>query len=69
MTAAALGTYRTLADAGYVVGPLLLGAVADLLSPAAALGTAALVVAVSALAFARLAPESLPPLRSRPAVG
>ena len=61
MTAAALGTYRMLADAGYVAGPLLLGAIADVASPAAALGTAALLLTVCGLAFARLAPETMPP--------
>lgn len=60
MTASALGTYRTLADAGYVVGPLVLGIAADLVSPAAALGLAALLVAAAGLAFALHAPETMP---------
>ena len=64
MTAAALGTYRMVADSGYVAGPLLLGVVADLFSPATALGAAALVVAFSGLAFAWLAPETLPPAQA-----
>ncbi len=59
MTASALGTYRTIADAGYVVGPLALGAVADLASPEAALASIAAVLFLSAVAFALLAPESL----------
>jgi hypothetical protein len=47
-----------LADLGYVVGPVLLGVVADALGADVALGaTAALVVGVAVL-FARLAPES-----------
>ncbi len=60
MTAAALGTYRMIADSGYVAGPLLLGLVADLLSPEAALAATAALLAGSAFAFARLAPETLP---------
>ena len=64
MTAAALGTYRMVADSGYVAGPLLLGVVADLFSPATALWAAALVVAFSGLAFAWLAPETLPPAQA-----
>ncbi|MBA2278680.1 MAG: MFS transporter [Chloroflexia bacterium] len=60
MTAAALGTYRTIADFGYVAGPLALGALADLISADAALAlTAALLVGTGA-AFARFAPETLP---------
>ena len=58
MNAAALSTYRMLADMGYVVGPIALGLVADLAGADAALAsTAALLVAV-ALLFARLAPET-----------
>ncbi len=70
MTAAALGTYRTVADAGYVVGPLLLGLIADLVAPTAALGTAAFLVAGAGIAFALRAPETLPPglRRAVPAV-
>ncbi|HCG29322.1 MAG TPA: MFS transporter [Thermomicrobiales bacterium] len=58
MNAQAMGTYRMLADFGYVAGPLSLGFAADLFSTEAALyGTAILVVAAG-LAFAVLAPES-----------
>jgi len=59
MMASALGTYRTIADLGYVVGPLALGAMADLASPEAALATIAAMLFLSAAAFAYLAPESL----------
>ena len=58
MNAAAMGSYRMLADLGYVVGPLLLGLVADVLGADAALaGTAALLIVVATL-FARFAPET-----------
>lgn len=61
MMAPALGTYRTIADLGYVVGPLALGAIADLASPEAALVTTAVLLFVSAGAFARFAAETLVP--------
>jgi MFS family permease len=58
MNAAALSTYRMLADMGYVVGPIVLGLVADLAGANAALAsTAAMLVAV-AIVFARQAPET-----------
>lgn len=60
-TASALGTYRMISDLGYVVGPLLLGAIADLGSPEAALAFTAALTIGSGLAFARRAPETLPP--------
>jgi len=58
MTAAALGTYRMLADLGYVVGPIALGLAADLAGADLALGLTALLLAAVALLFARLAPET-----------
>ena len=60
-TATALGTYRAVADLGYVVGPLLLGAIADLAGAGAALLFAAFLAASAALAFALFAPETLRP--------
>jgi MFS family permease len=60
ITAAALGAYRMLADAGYVAGPVLLGLTADLVSPPAALVVAALLTVVTGFAFALGAPETLP---------
>jgi hypothetical protein len=64
MNAAAMSSYRTLSDLGYIAGPLILGAAADLFGVNAALGgVSALVVAV-ALLFARFAPETR---RARPA--
>jgi multidrug resistance protein len=59
MMAPTMGLYRALADAGYVVGPLTLGIVADLASPNAALGVTSILLIVSALLFAFRAPETL----------
>jgi len=58
MNAAAMSSYRTLSDVGYVVGPLLLGFIADQLGAIVSLAvTALLLVAVGTL-FARFAPET-----------
>ncbi len=59
MTAAALGAFRTLADVGYVAGPLALGIVAGAASPRAAYAAAAAMTTTAALVFARQAPETL----------
>ncbi|MBI2938851.1 MAG: MFS transporter [Chloroflexi bacterium] len=54
-----MGVYRTLADAGYVVGPATLGLLADQYGPDTALiGTAALIVFVT-VPFALYAPETM----------
>ncbi|HMM40719.1 MAG TPA: MFS transporter [Thermomicrobiales bacterium] len=58
MTAQAMGTYRMLADFGYVAGPLGLGFAADIFSTEAALYGTAIMVVVAGIAFAILAPES-----------
>jgi predicted MFS family arabinose efflux permease len=58
MNAAAMSFYRTLADLGYVVGPIALGVAADLAGADAALGSTAVLLAAVALLFARLAPET-----------
>lgn len=58
MNAAALSSYRMLADLGYVVGPIALGLVADLAGADAALGGAAVLLVAVALLFARFAPET-----------
>ncbi len=58
MNAAAMSTYRMLADSGYVVGPALLGWLSDSTGATTALiVTAALVVTTGAL-FGLLAPET-----------
>jgi MFS transporter, DHA1 family, multidrug resistance protein len=58
MTAQAMGTFRMLADFGYVAGPLTLGFAADLVSQEAALYSTSLLVVASGVAFALLAPET-----------
>jgi len=58
MTAAAVSSYRMLADLGYVVGPIALGLAADLAGANAALGGAAVLLVAVALLFARFAPET-----------
>lgn len=59
LTAPTMGLYRALADAGYVVGPLALGAISDVWSTDAALIVTAILLAASGLLFALKAPESL----------
>ncbi|MDI3340573.1 MAG: MFS transporter [Sphaerobacter sp.] len=58
MNAAAMGAFRMLADAGYVVGPALLGWTADLVGTNASLYGTALLLAACGLSFARFAPET-----------
>lgn len=58
MNAAAMSAFRMLADLGYVVGPIALGLSTDLLGANATLGGTAVLLAVTALLFARFAPES-----------
>ena len=53
-----MGIYRTVADAGYVVGPALLGLVADQMGAPQALTLTALVFLVAATLFAAFAPET-----------
>lgn len=59
MTASAMGMYRTLSDLGYVIGPLALGAIADLVSPDAALVVTAALLASIGVLFAMNALETL----------
>ncbi len=58
MNAAAMGTFRMLADSGYILGPLLLGLTADLISAETALYIAGAMVVTAGLAFAIRAPET-----------
>jgi MFS family permease len=58
MNAAAMSAFRMLADLGYVVGPIALGLTTDLVGADATLGATAVLLAATALLFARYAPES-----------
>ncbi|MCC6178574.1 MAG: MFS transporter [Chloroflexi bacterium] len=58
MNAAAMSTYRMLADMGYVIGPILLGVITDLFGANTALGGTSALLAVAALLFAAFAPET-----------
>lgn len=58
MNAAAMSTFRMIADAGYVAGPLLLGLIVDLFGAVTALVVAAVLVMASGGAFAMFAPET-----------
>jgi MFS family permease len=59
MMANAMGMYRTLADSGYVLGPLVLGGISDLASPEAALGFTAILLVSAGSMFALRAHETL----------
>ena len=59
MTASAMGTFRAISDSGYVVGPLVLGAIADSTSSVTALQVTAVSLFVIGAIFAVRAPESL----------
>jgi MFS family permease len=56
--AAAMSTFRMLADLGYVIGPIALGLVTDLAGPGWALGGTAVLLVGVALLFAQFAPET-----------
>lgn len=56
----AMGLYRTIADLGYVLGPLMLGAIADVFSAEAALYCTAVLLIGSGALFFMNAPETLP---------
>jgi MFS family permease len=63
MNAAAMSAYRMLGDIGYVLGPLALGGVTDLLGVETALAVAAALLVLVGLAFARFAPETYASIR------
>jgi MFS transporter, DHA1 family, multidrug resistance protein len=58
MNAAAISAYRLTADAGYVIGPLALGLIADWYGPVTAIVISAALLAIVGVAFAVLAPET-----------
>ncbi len=58
MNAAAMGLFRMTSDAGYVLGPMALGLMADVFGPIAALLTAAALLVLVGVAFAVVAPET-----------
>ena len=58
MNAAAMSTFRMMGDAGYVIGPLALGFIADLHGPITALLVAAALMVAVGIAFALIAPET-----------
>jgi MFS family permease len=58
MNAAAMSLYRMTADAGYVIGPLALGLMADAQGPIAAIFVSAALLVLSGAAFALVAPET-----------
>jgi MFS transporter, DHA1 family, multidrug resistance protein len=59
MNAMAMSSFRMLADLGYVIGPVVLGLVADWKGAEFALWCAALLTIFIGLLFAKLAPETL----------
>jgi MFS family permease len=59
LTAASLSAYRTIADSGYVFGPLALGFAADLTSARSALLVCAALTLAAGVLFMRFAPETL----------
>jgi MFS family permease len=61
--ASALGRFRTISGAGYVLGPLSLGFIAEVWQPEAALYCCIVLLVLSGLAFAFFAPETLPSRR------
>ncbi len=59
MAASAMGAFRAISDSGYVVGPLVLGALADATTSVVALRVIAITLFVIGVVFAVKAPESL----------
>jgi MFS transporter, DHA1 family, multidrug resistance protein len=59
MAAPAMGMFRAISDSGYVIGPLVLGAIADATSSVTALQATATALLAIGILFALRAPESL----------
>jgi MFS-type transporter involved in bile tolerance (Atg22 family) len=58
MNAAAMSTFRMMGDAGYVIGPLLLGLIADVYGPITAIVWPSAVLVLVGMVFAAAAPET-----------
>lgn len=58
MNATAMSAFRTLSDLGYVLGPILLGLLADGIGATHTVSVAAVALVITALIFARWAPET-----------
>ena len=67
MNAAAMGGYRMLSDLGYVLGPILLGVLADMQGLDAPMWIAAAGLVVTAVLFGMIAPETHSGRRRTPA--
>jgi len=57
MNAAAMSTFRSISETGYVIGPMVLGLIADLFGASAALGVTAAFMTIVGVSFALFAPE------------
>lgn len=68
MTASTMSWYRSISDSGYVLGPLTLGVIADLISPEWALVFTAVLLVSVGISFAIRAPESFGPAPAPPPV-
>jgi MFS family permease len=62
-----MGIYRTIADAGYVVGPALLGLIADGAGPTQALALTGVLFGIGGLLFGLFAPETHAGRKAHPA--
>ncbi len=63
MNATTMSTFRMVGDFGYVIGPLLLGFIADVTGPETSLVVGGVMMAIVAIGFGLLAPESYRPAR------
>jgi MFS family permease len=61
MNATTISVFRMAGDVGYITGPLLLGALSDGFGPVTALVTASVLLVLSGILFAALAPETYRP--------